>query len=94
LHFQLTRVLCGQGRFKGLGTALKRLFLPAVFIEQTDKRLFFASFYICTGLVGAHIVNTFFLFVLFYQKASAKYSVSSGIIPDGNTNTRNREGVK
>jgi NADH:ubiquinone oxidoreductase subunit 4 (subunit M) len=75
--------------------ALKRLFLVAVFIEQTDsKRLLFALFYICTGLIGAHIVNDSFLFVLFYQKASTKCSVFLEVIPDWSTNKRNREGVK
>jgi hypothetical protein len=34
------------------------------FFEQTDsKRLLSALFYICKGLVGAHIVNASFLFI-------------------------------
>jgi hypothetical protein len=75
--------------------ALKRLFLPAVFIEQTDsKRLLFSLFYTCTGLIGAHIVGASFLFVLFYQKASAKCRVFLEVIPDWSTNKRDREGVK
>jgi hypothetical protein len=75
--------------------ALKQLFLPAVFIEQTDSKwLLFALFHFSIGLIGAHIVNISFLFVLFYQKTSTKCSVFSGVIPDGSTNKRNRQGIK
>jgi hypothetical protein len=56
--------------------------------------MLFALFYIRTGLVSTHIANVSFLFVLFYQKTSAKYSVFSGVVPDGSTNKRNREGGK
>ncbi|MDR3140504.1 MAG: hypothetical protein LBU37_02060, partial [Tannerellaceae bacterium] len=59
-----------------------------------SKQTLFTLFYTCTGLVGAHTVNTFFLFALFYQKASAKYSAFLGVTPDWRTNKRAREGVK
>jgi hypothetical protein len=85
----------GKSGFRGLGMALKQLFLSTVFTEQTDSQwLFITLFCICTGLIVEHIVSTSFLFVLFYQNPNAKYSVFLGIIPDWRTNKRNRERVK
>ncbi|MDR0748317.1 MAG: hypothetical protein LBF62_01940 [Tannerellaceae bacterium] len=65
------------------------------FVGQTDSKwLLFALFYTCSGLVDAHIVNTSFLFMLFCQKVSAKYSVFSGATSGWSTNKRNKEGLK
>jgi hypothetical protein len=52
------------------------------------------SFYIDAWLAGVHIVNSSLLFMLFYQKESAKYNVFWEAIPNGCTNKRNRERVK
>jgi hypothetical protein len=46
------------------------------------------------GLAGAHIVHVSFLFMLFYQTASTKYSLFLRVALDRNPNKRNREGVK
>jgi hypothetical protein len=56
--------------------ALEQLFLPTVFVEQTDsKQLFFTLFCICAGLLCVHIVYIISLFRSFYQKASTKCGV-------------------
>jgi hypothetical protein len=69
--------------FKRLKTALKQLFLLAVFIDQIDREwLFFNLFIYVYRLVGDHIVNVSFFFVLFYQMGSTKYSLFFGPAPD------------